>query len=308
MPGGGPFPLKVRRNRKVWGQVWWFLGLVVVAVLVGWGIGRVVPGPQLPPTLPQPQVMVAQPERIPDEVVVSEQEKAPESTPPLLPAAVPQLYCFYRFEQQPSGTPFIVTWRLGKQDLGELKLAGHRRQRGKILAGRFTIKPPGEKKQFAPGLYQLAFRSGAETVAEASFVLAEGAQQILAQQPPPAGEIRVINVSTFRGLDPQGQPLEPSQQFGPQDRVYAVFTYLNGVKDARFEVRWLARAVVIPQATQQVEMKAGAGQAYAWLEAPGAGLPEGNYQAQVLRAGNEQPLASTQFVVGKEPTGNDNTP
>lgn len=299
MAEGGRFPPKALRSRQAWAQALIFLGLVVAAGLVGGGLGRLVPGPEPEPILPQPEVMVAQPERIPDEVVVSDQEKAPESTPPLLPAEAQQLYCAYRFEQYPRETPLQVSWRRQGHDLGELKLESHRQARGEILAGRFTIKLPEEKKQFAPGIYQLIFRSGAKTVAEASFVLAEGAQEILAQQPPPAGEIRVIKVGTFRGLDPQGKPLEPSRHFGPKDRIYVVFTYLNGVKDARFEVHWLSRSIVIPQATQQVEMKAGAGQAYAWLEAQGGGLPEGNYQVQVLRAGSEQPLATAQFMVGK---------
>jgi hypothetical protein len=123
------------------------------------------------------------------------------------------------------------------------------------------------------------------------------ADKLLTQQAPPAGEIRVISLLTCAGLDPQGQPLGIAQQFRPTDKLFAVFTYLNGVKTARFEVRWLAQGEVIPQATQQVEMQAGAGHAYTWMQAEGAGLPEGECAVEVLVAGNEEPLGAARFVV-----------
>ncbi len=270
------------------------LGLVGL----GWALGQLWPQPPAAP-LPTPQAMARQPQLIPDTVVVSASEPKPQSTPSLLPAEAPVLYCFYRLERYPAETPLTVEWRLNGRPLGTLPLENHRRDRGPILAGRFLIRPPQGTQQFAPGLYQLLFRRGAETLEEASFVLATEAARILGQQPPPAGEIRVVSLVTCTGLDPQGKPLGPAQSFAPTARIYAVFTYVNGVKQTRFEVRWLFGDLVIPQATQQIEMKAGAGQAYAWLQASGEGLPHGQYQVQVRLAGGGEPLATAQFAVGR---------
>jgi len=278
--------------------------LFVLALLglgaLGWGLGQLWP---MPPAerLPTPQVMARQPQLIPDTVVVCTGEPKPESTPSLLPAEAPVLHCFYRLERYPAGTPLTVEWRRNGQPLGTLPLEGHRRERGAILAGRFLIRPPAGAQQFAPGLYQLTFRSGAEVLEEASFVLAVEAARILAQQPPPAGEIRVVSLVTCSALDPHGKPLGVAQSFAPTARIYALFTYVNGVRQARFEVRWLRGEVLIPQATQQIEMQPGAGQAYAWLQAGGEGLPEGQYLVQVFLAGGEQPLAVAQFTVSKPP-------
>lgn len=275
------------------------LVLVLPGLLaLGWGLGYLWARPKAEP-LPTPQAMARQPQLIPDTVVVSASEPKPPSTPSLLPTETLVLYCFYRLERYPAETPLTVEWRLNGQPLGTLPLEDHRRERGTILAGRFLIRPPQGAQQFAPGLYQLIFRSGTETLEEASFVLAAEADRILGQQPPPAGEIRVVNLVTCAGLDPQGKPLSVAQSFAPRAKIYALFTYVNGVKQTRFEVRWLFGDLVIPQATQQIEMQAGAGQAYAWLQASGEGLPPGQYQVQVLLAGGEQPLATAQFAIGQ---------
>lgn len=274
------------------------LGWLALLVVLGWGLGHLLPGPKQADT-PSPAVMAREPEKIPDEVVFSATEDRPESTPVLLPVTAVPLYCHYRFERWPKGTPLRATWRLGAQDLGELPLEGNRPEGGGTLSGRFLIRPPQGAAQFPPGIYQVTFHSDTQAVVESSFVMAVEAEKILTQQAPPAGEIRVVSLVTCTGLDAQGKPQGIARQFRPTDKIVAFFTYLNGVKQARFEVRWLAQDTVIPQATQQVEMKAGAGQAYAWLQAAGSGLPEGNYQVQVLLAGQEQPLAATPFAVSK---------
>ena len=273
-----------------------WLGWLLLLVALGMGLGYLLPGREAPG--PTPAVMVKQPEKIPDEVVVCAGSEKPESTPVLLPTTAVPLSCFYHFDRFPAGAPLQVTWRLEAQDLGQAPLEDLQRDRGKALAGRFLLRPPSNAPQWAPGIYQLKFSSAAEQVVETSFVVGVDADRLLTQQAPPAGEIRVISLLTCAGLDPQGQPLGVAQQFRPTDKVFAVFTYLNGVKTARFEVRWLAQGEVIPQATQQVEMRAGAGHAYTWLQASGAGLPDGECAVEVLVAGNDQPLAVSNFTVG----------
>lgn len=275
-----------------------FPGWLALLVALGWGLGHLLPGRRAADT-PAPAVMARQPEKIPDEVVFSATEAPPESTPVLLPVTAVPLYCHYRFERWPKGTPLRATWRLGAQDLGELPLEGHRSENGDTLRGRFLIRPPQGAAQFPPGIYQVTFYSDAQTVVESSFVMAVEAEKILTQQAPAAGEIRVVSLVTCTALDAQGKPQGIAGQFRPTDKIIAFFTYLNGVKQARFEVRWLAQNTVIPQATQQIEMKAGAGQAYAWIQAAGAGLPLGNCQVQVLLAGQEQALAATPFTITK---------
>jgi len=274
------------------------LGWLLLVAVLGWGLGHLVPR-RGSPQPPSPAVMASEPEKIPDEVVISPTDRRLESTPVLLPVTVVPLYCFYRLDRLPARSPLQVTWKLNGQDLGELPLEDNRPQGKTALAGRFLLRPPQDAREFAPGLYQLIFHSGGEEIVDASFVAAVDAEKILTQQAPPAGEIRVVSLTTCTGVDAQGRPSGLTGTFRPTDRVHGLFTYLNGVKQARFEVRWLAQDVVIPQATQQVEMKAGAGQSYAWLQAGGEGLPEGPCQVQVLVAGSEQPLASVPFTISK---------
>ncbi len=274
------------------------LGWLLLIALLGWGAGHLWPPRSATPTV-TPATMLSQPEKIPDEVVISTSDQRPETTPTLLPVTSVPLYCFYRIDRLPAGTPLQVTWSLNGKDLGEVPLQDHRVDRGPLLSGRFSLRPPQGAPQFPPGLYQLFFRSGAETILDASFVAAVDAERLLAQQAPPAGEIRVVSLTTCTGVDAEGRPVGLTGTFRPGDRIYALFTYLNGVKQARFEVRWLSHDVVIPQATQQLEMKAGAGQSYAWLQAAGEGLPEGPGQVQVLVAGSEQPLATVPFTISR---------
>ncbi len=275
-----------------------FVGWLALLTAVGWGVGQLLPGHKARETS-SPTVMAQEPEKIPDEVVFSATQERPESTPVLLPVTAVPLYCFYRFERLPAGAPLRATWQLGGQDLGELPLEGNHPEGGAVLGGRFVLRPPQNAATFPPGIYQVTFHSGRDEVVESSFVMAVEAERILTQQAPVAGEIRVVSLVTCTGLDAQGKPQGIAGQFRPGDKIIALFTYLNGVKQARFEVRWLAQDVVIPQATQQVEMKAGAGQAYAWVQASGEGLPEGKFQVQVFVAGQEQPLATTPFTISK---------
>jgi hypothetical protein len=271
-------------------------GWLLLVVALGMGLAYLLPLRQGEPG-PSPAVMVRQPEKIPDEVVVCAGPQKPESTPVLLPTTAVPLSCFYHFDRFRSTLPLQVTWRLGAQGLGPVPLEGKKTEGGGALGGQFLLRPPGNAPQWAPGIYQLTFHSGTEELVESSFVVGVDADRLLTQQAPPAGEIRVISLLTCAGLDAQGQPLGIAQQFRPTDKIFAVFTYLNGVKTARFAVRWLAQGEVIPQAAQQVEMRAGAGHAYTWLQASGPGLPEGECEVQVLVAGNDEPLAEGTFTV-----------
>ena len=292
-----PYPWRERARQAAWPG----LGLLALGALVGWGVSALWPPAPSGPPAATPEEMAREPQRIPDQVVVSDQPELPESTPLLLPATATQLYCRYRFEQAPAGAEVRVGWRRGGQDLGELPLSEHRRERGEVLAGQFTLAPPPPGPGFPPGLYQLSFYAGEEPLGEGSFVVAREAEKVLAQQAPPPGPVRIVSLGTFRALDPQGRPQAPAPQFAPGDRIWAVFTYLGGVKQGRLEVRWLAAGELIPQATAPVEMKGEAGSGYAWLQAPGEGLPEGAYTVEVHLAGNEQALATAGFSVTRTP-------
>jgi hypothetical protein len=269
----------------------WPVGLVLSAALLGWTVGLLVP---VTPSAAPPATPTA---ATPDEIIVTDQPQPPLSTPVLLPTTAPQLYCFFRLEQVPAGTSLQAQWSLGGRPLGALDLTGLQLDRERFLAGHFTLRPPAGMPQFPPGIYQLTLRSGAEVLIETSFVLAVGAEQILSQKAPPAGEVRVVNLGLFGSLGPQGQPLQPAAVFPPTAKIYAVFVYLNGVPGARLEMRWYANGEEMQQARQPVEMQGGARQGYAWLQASGAGLPEGAYQVQVLLQGNEQPLATVDFTI-----------
>ncbi|HEY3397363.1 MAG TPA: hypothetical protein VGM19_06825 [Armatimonadota bacterium] len=274
----------------------WLLGAALLVLLgVGYLAGRLLAPPSGPPT-PSPATMLAEPEKIPDQVVVSAGAQRPDTTPDLLPASATALHVFYRFERQPAALPLTLEWRLSNGAPQTVPASEDHRDRNAFLSGYFLLAP-ATPAGFAPGIYQLTFRNGPEVVAEASFVVAADAAKTLAQQPPPAGETRVVSLLTCAGLNPQGQPLGVATAFPPAGKLYALFTYLNGVNSARFAVRWLAEGEEIPQAGSSVEMNSGAGQGYAWLQAAPPGLPEGRYQVQVLLAGSKQPLATADFTV-----------
>lgn len=273
------------------GQVWPLFAVLAAAALAGWVVGDLLPtgaAPGPPTVAPTPGAR--------DEIVVSDQATPPAATPPLLPT-VAQLYCYFRLEQVPAGTPVQGQWRLGKDNLGALDLSTLVLERQPFLAGHFTFTPPGGQPQFPPGIYQLTLRSGEQVLVETSFVVAQDAERILAQTPPPVGELRIVSLGTYGSLGPRGGPQQPATVFPPVGRVYAVFTYLNGDPAQGLVVRWYAAGVEIEAARQTVAMKAGAGTAYAWLEARGAGLPEGAYQVQVCLVGNNQPLVTADFTV-----------
>ncbi len=269
----------------------WPLLVVLATALIGWLLGGLLP------VGPPPGLAAATPAAVTrDEIVVSDLPTPPVSTPALLPTAA-QLYCYFRLEQVPAGTPVQAQWRLGADHLGALDLAGLVRERQPFLAGQFPFQPPAGKPQFAAGIYQLTLRSGEQVLVETSFVVAQDAARILAQTPPPVGALHVVSLGTYGSLNPRGQPQQPATAFPPVGRIYAVFTYLNGDPKQPLLVRWYSAGAEIEQARQEIKTRAGAGTGYAWLQAGGAGLPAGAYQVQVTLAANSQPLATANFTI-----------
>lgn len=278
------------RRPLAWG---WLGGVLLVGALAGWLLGSRLP--TRPAPLPAPVRATTAATR--DAIVVTDQAEPPNATPVLLPTTATQLHCFFRLERLPAGTPLQAQWKLGAQPLGALEPQDLRLDRQAYLAGRFTFGPPTGQPSFPPGIYQLILRSGDQVLIETSFVVAQEAEKILAQQPPAAGELRVVNLGLFGSLGSQGQPQQPSKVFPPTAKIHAVFTYLNGVAGQKLLVRWYAAGVEIPQARQEVAVQSGARQAYAWLQAKGAGLPEGVYQVGLYLPGRDQSLVSADFTI-----------
>ena len=75
------------------------------------------------------------------------------------------------------------------------------------------------------------------------------------------------------------------------------FTYINGTAGALFRVQWHYRDQLIESATQELEIKGGAGRGFAWLKADQGRLPTGKYRVTLALPGVEKPLAQVRFTV-----------
>jgi len=164
------------------------------------------------------------------------------------------------------------------------------------LSGQFILEPPAEQETFPEGIYEVELRAAGKAITRASFVVAADADKILDEERMRVGEVKVISCVTARDVDAKGHPMQTTDTFAGSDRIFVVFTYINGTASSYFVVSWFRDDTMIEQATQRVTMADGAGRAFAWIEADES-LPPGQYRAEVGLPGEEQSLATVQFVV-----------
>jgi len=292
------------------------VGGLVIGGLLGWVLR--VQQPLLPPQQPaRPPVKPAQPleAQLPEHAIVfTTEDKAPAATPDLLPAQATKIHCFYRFPDLSPEAQVSARWwhngeALGPVETGEpaeepepaeieedVAQAENDARRDEQLP-HIVLPPPGDAQTFTPGIYELELYSGERRLGRASFVLAENAEEIMAARPSEKGHTRIVSLVTTRRVNARGKPDKPQTTFGGRDKIYAAFTYINATAGGVFHVQWYYRDKLIEPASQELEMKGGAGRGLAWLKADKQRLLAGKYCVTIFLGGVEKPLAQARFTV-----------
>ncbi len=274
------------------------VGGLVIGGLLGWALR--VQQPLLPPQQPaRPLVKPAQPleAQLPEHAIVfTTADRAPAATPDLLSAQATKIHCFYRFPDLSPEAPVSARWWHQGQELDSLPASAQEDTAEQQLP-HIVLQPPGNAQTFAPGIYELELYSGERQLGRASFVVAENAQEIMAARPSEKGHTRIISLVTTRRVNAKGAPERPQTTFGGWDKIHAAFTYINATAGGVFRVQWYYRDQLIEPASQELEMKGGAGRGFAWLKADPGRLLAGKYRVTLHLPGVDKPLAQARFTV-----------
>ena len=294
---------------------------LVLGALAGWTVraNRLRSPLELPPTAVIAAATADKEQMLGPPLVFTTEDTPPPATPDLLSAEAPQVYCFYRFPDLPRDAQVTARWWCNGEELGPVESAlldqpelvhgredtqdtpptppGEQLPASEAPLRHIVLGPPGEAKSFAPGIYEVELRSASEELGRGSFAVAEGAEEILAAQPSELGQTRIINCLTARRVNAKGKPEQPQKTFRGTDKVFVAFTYINGTGDGVFRVEWYCQEQLIEQATQELEIKGGAGRGSAWLKAAEQRLPAGDYRVAIFLPGVSQPLAQARFTV-----------
>ncbi len=302
--------------------VYLILAGVVLGGLAGWTVraNRLRSPLELPPTELIDAATADKEQTLGHPLVFTTEDTPPAATPDLLSAEAPQIYCFYRFpdlppdaqvtahwwhngaelgpiERTPPDQPELVRGRQDMQDIPEVPEGAKEPSEREEHLPHLVLRPPGEAEAFAPGIYEVELRGLGQELGRGSFAVAEGAEEILAAQPSEMGQTRIINCLTARRLSAKGEPEQPQKTFRGTDKVFVAFTYINGTAGGVFRVEWYCQEQLIEQATQELEIKGGAGRGSAWLKAAEQRLPAGEYRVAIFLQGVSQPLAQARFTV-----------
>lgn len=274
------------------------LGLVVFAAgaLIGVGAVRlrsVSPEGALPLQPAVPGALPPGPAADREGIAFSATPREPPSPPDLLPAGVAVLYAFYNLPEAAARGLLSATWSVDGKSLGALARGDIEPDAGRPGHGAILLRAP--KGRFVPGVYELELRTESRKF-RASFVAAENAPAIIAQQAPKEAMLALPQHVVARGVGPKGEPVRPTNEVESNERVYYVLRYQGAEPGMAISVTWWAGQTEIKAARREVVLPSTSGWAHAWMQAE-SGLPAGAYQVSVTTAGDTQALARDQFAV-----------
>jgi len=234
-------------------------------------------------------------------ILFSTARTRPQATAEVLEAAAPLVYCFFTIPEEAEDAEVTAWWLDAARD--PVRAAGDlTREPGGGLRGALALRPPGNAKVFAPGIYEVALRVGGEPVVEGSFAMLKGAEELLRR---PAGMERyrpeVKDIVVFTG-EPVAQARRPYVLPAGTSGVKATFAYAHALSGTAFTVQWLHEDGLIQQATTEVVIRADEGRADAWFTTkPRRALPAGKYAVVVSMGEGTPPLAQEPFWIGRQP-------
>ena len=287
------------------GTLWWVAGAVaacVMAAAVGHyaGVGRsptvgAASGIVSPES---PEVQRAAGALGRRAMVFALSEKPPTQAHSLLGAEAKVVYGFLRLPPDVDPGQARAQWWWNGEPMGEtvVQLAPEQERSGRI--GRVSLSARDGAASIGSGLGEVEVTFGGKRLARGSFVAAESAAGILAQESPPLARPRVASVVTAGAVDAEGRPVGAKTAFGGDERIWVVFDYENVDAGAAFLVRWYCEDHELPPARSTVRARGRRGVGRAWIEAGGARkLPPAKYRATISYGSESDLLGETDFTV-----------
>lgn len=229
------------------------------------------------------------------EVVFNVVAKKPPKNPDLLPAGSAIIYAFYQFPENESLAIKEVRIIRNGKFWGQISAADIRPDPQAPNQGKIVLRAPGGK--WPAGIYEVQIHTVTRRL-QASFVVAEGAEAIVAQPAPQEAEIKIVQLVLSRAVNEQGEPQKVGTKFTSRERIYCVVRYEKAEPGMTLCFRWWASTQELKAARQQVILPQERGWAYAWLQAiKETGLPSGHYAVTVHSEGASQELSRASFII-----------
>ncbi len=229
------------------------------------------------------------------ELVFNAVPKKPPKNPDLLPAGSAIIYAFYQFPETESPALREVRIIRNGKFWGQVSSADIRPDPQAPNQGKIVLRAPGGK--WPAGIYEVQIKTVTRRL-QASFVVAEGAEAIVAQPAPMEAEIKIVQMVLSRAVNERGEPQKVSTKFTSRERIYCVVRYEKAEPGMTLCFRWWAGAQELKAARQQIILPQDKGWAYAWLQAKNeTGLPSGRYAVTVHSEGENQELRRVQFLI-----------
>jgi hypothetical protein len=217
----------------------------------------------------------------------------PPVTPDLLSAGVPLVYAFYNLPETARSGISAAMWRLNGKSVGAVPRTDIQPDAGR--PGHGTVLLRATKGKLPAGVYELELQTQRRRF-RASFVAAEDASAVIAQQAPADAVLTIQQHVVARGVGDKGEPLRPTSRVGGKERVYYVLRYQGAEPGMAIGVTWWLERTEIKAVRREVVLRSTSGWAHAWLQAD-SGLPAGAYHVSATTAGDTQELARDQFTV-----------
>lgn len=318
------------------------LGALVGALLaVLWGMGLLGGrdrATETPPENPPPAETTPAAGEWTERMVFSPTPERPETTPEIITAESPVIYCFYEHSRLPADAVLKAQWWHEGKSLGTLELRDHQRGPQPVAAaapepgaeapetapaaeaepppapthavGRFSIQPPpaaeGAPAGFPSGVYEVELSAvGREDIAwRASFMALPRAAKILEGGGPPDAPLLITDLQVAPEAREDGRPINPTTSFGADIRlIHACFRYKGMAPGGSLTVRWHFGYLELPALREELAISTSEGWGTAWMERSGPEpFPPGEYRVTVHLGADERPLAALGFTIAEAPT------
>ncbi len=277
-------------------------GVVGAALAVLWGMGVFDRSPEAPDQSPPEPPPVAADTGHAERVLFSPTPERPETTPEIITAESPLVYCFYEHTRLPADAKLRVRWWLAGKELGEIQLLDQMADEDSPdhLRGRFMILPPDSGTEFASGVYEVALACAEGGVTwRGSFLALPRAAKVLEGGGPPDAPVRIADLQTALGAAEDGSPLDVTSEVSADaSRIHACFQYQGMSPAGVLVVRWHFQERELTAARSELTVAASSGWGDTWLERGGDGqFARGEYRVTVHLGEDERAIASVGFEV-----------